>query len=67
MLKVGLITLGTGVLAVVFSCLMGMGPCGPSSLPGFILLMSGLLGLVAGIGLILAALLRRLFVGSPAR
>ena len=63
MLKAGLITTDSGVTAIMLSFLGGMGPCGPSSLTGFILLTGGFLAtclgvLIAIVGLVLRGVQR---------
>ena len=48
-LKIGLWTLIPGVASVVVGASLGMGPCGPSTLPGALMFFLGFLAVLFGI------------------
>jgi hypothetical protein len=52
--KKGLITIGCGLLAFVWS--MGGGPCGPSSTAGLFLMLAGMLAIPVGIVMLFAGM-----------
>ena len=54
MIKKGLITVGSGMAGVFLSFLFGWGPCGPATIPGFVLFFGG--GLAFLIGCVIFAL-----------
>jgi len=52
MVKKGLITIACSFAAVVASFPFGWGPCGPASVPGFILFFGGGLAFLTGCGMV---------------
>jgi len=57
MVMKGLIATGAGIAATVFSFPFGVGPCGPSTIPGAILFYGGLLTLLMGCALVVVGLI----------
>jgi hypothetical protein len=54
--KIGSLTLGGGILAFIISFLPGAGPCGPSTMLGFLIMMGGLLAIPLGLIMIVMGL-----------
>ena len=60
MIAKGLITVGSGIVAVAASFLFGWGPCGPASPLAFILFFGGVLAFLVGCVILSIGLIRRL-------
>jgi hypothetical protein len=60
MVKKGLVTIASSFGAMIASFSFGVGPCGPSSIPGMILFCCGGLALLIGCGMIGFSLIGKL-------
>jgi hypothetical protein len=60
MVKIGLITTGVGLAAVLCSLPFGTGPCGPGTIPGAMLFYSGIPAFLTGCGIVVVGLIVKL-------